>query len=140
MKQTAAPTMAVARTPALQAAPVMHATAEVRTPVMAKSMATPNVAAEARTPAKPKPMATPAATLQPPPSAPAAVANSSYHAVTVAPETKPARTIDPTVLRCLETLRDAQDPEVRHGAVRTLVAVNSRAPGSDFGPCLRRPQ
>ncbi len=30
------------------------------------------------------------------------------------------RAIDPAILHCLETLRDAQDPEQRHSAIRTL--------------------
>jgi len=45
------------------------------------------------------------------------------------PEPKPEesamaapRVVDPTVLKCLETLRDAEDPEVRHTAVRNLAA------------------
>jgi hypothetical protein len=32
--------------------------------------------------------------------------------------------IDPTVLHSLETLRDAQDPEARHAAIRTLAACD----------------
>jgi HEAT repeat protein len=28
--------------------------------------------------------------------------------------------IDPTILHCLETLRDSHDPEARHAAIRTL--------------------
>jgi hypothetical protein len=34
------------------------------------------------------------------------------------------RTIEPKMLRCLETLRDATDPEVRHTAVKMLATVN----------------
>ena len=43
--------------------------------------------------------------------------------VTSTPESS-RRTIDPTILHCLETLRDAQDPETRHAAVRTLASCN----------------
>lgn len=45
--------------------------------------------------------------------------------VTPTASTAPA-TLDPKILRCLETLRDAQDPEVRHNAVKTLAACNWR--------------
>lgn len=53
-------------------------------------------------------------------------ANSAYRPITTSAQANPAHRLDPTVLRCLETLRDAPDPEVRHAAVQTLVTCNWR--------------
>src|SRR5207249_584151 len=69
----------------------------------------------------------PMAALQPPIATPAPVVESAYRPMPKpAPETDKPKTIDPNVLRCLETLRDASDPEVRHAAVQMLVSYNWR--------------
>lgn len=51
---------------------------------------------------------------------------TAYRPIAPAAEPKETRRVDPTVLRCLETLRDAPDPEVRHAAVQTLVSCDWR--------------
>lgn len=131
-RQTSAPAEAVAARPSAPPATITRAPAPqaapsptvARAPIQQMQPVAPlNV--EVRSPAFARPAATPPAMLQPPAAAP--ITASSYRTVPVTPEpVKPVRTIDPVVLKCLETLRDAQDPEVRHGAVRTLVALNWR--------------
>jgi hypothetical protein len=60
------------------------------------------------------------------PAASSPTAGSAYGAMPPVTEAKNPRSIDPTVLRCLETLRDADNPEIRHSAVQTLVSCNWR--------------
>lgn len=54
------------------------------------------------------------------------VVHSAYRPtpLPMAVESAKSKPVDPTILRCLETLRDAGDPEVRHTAVKTLAACN----------------
>lgn len=67
-------------------------------------------------PLRPAPAAVPVPVTTP---APAATLGAAPAARLAAP-----RTIDAKVLKCLETLRDAPDPEVRHTAVKMLASVN----------------
>jgi hypothetical protein len=69
--------------------------------------------------ARPAPRPVPISTAAP-------TSNSAYRPISTAAQPTSNHRVDPTVLRCLETLRDAPDPEVRHAAVQTLVTCNWR--------------
>jgi hypothetical protein len=85
-------------------------------------------------PFRPAPLAKPKVESKPVASRPVAkpavtsALSTTPKSIAMAPAPKPVadepapHTIDPTVLKCLETLRDAEDPEVRHTAVRSLAA------------------
>jgi hypothetical protein len=68
---------------------------------------------------------TPFNPVQVPVQVPVSVPTPTTQVKPMATKVEPSRpAIDPTILHCLETLRDAQDPETRHAAVRTLAASN----------------
>jgi hypothetical protein len=79
----------------------------------------------------PAPVLNPASATQPPSRDMGAkptptVVQGAYHpaALPMAVEPRTTRPMDPTIRRCLDTLRDAQDAETRHTAAKTLAACN----------------